>query len=159
MLVDRGGFHELVYDILIKEHRAMAHLLEQALSIPASSPADRVAIFEKFARLLRAHAHAEEKILFPVLDGSHELEHHVREDAAAHARIEKMIREIEQTPPDDPFWRRGVSALRHRLEVHLDDEEHVVFPRARCVIDDARAMDLGLLYERDRDAELARVAR
>jgi hemerythrin superfamily protein len=158
MLVDRGDVHELVYDILIAEHHAMADLLGHALTIPASRPADRVAVFTTFARLLRAHAHAEEKVLFPVLDGSYELAHHTREDAAAHASLQGLLELVELTPAESPDWRRAVAALLRRLLMHFSDEEDVVFPRARCVVDDARAMDLGLLYERDRDSELARLA-
>jgi iron-sulfur cluster repair protein YtfE (RIC family) len=159
MLIDRGPFHELVYDILVTEHRALAALLEQALAIPASRPAERVATFTGFARLLRAHAHAEEKIFFPVLDGSYELGHHVREDAVAHARIGELLREIEGIPAMDPAWHHALVVLRMTLERHFDDEETVVFPRAHCVVGDARAMELGALYEYDRDEELARLAR
>jgi hemerythrin superfamily protein len=158
MLVDRGSFHELVYDILIAEHRAMAALLEEALATPASQAAARTEAFTRFARLLRAHAHAEEKILFPVLDGSYELGHHVRKDAAQHAQLEELVRLIEDTPAADPAWRPSVAALQRRLLLHFVDEEDVVFPRARRVMDDAHAMDLALRYERDRDAVLDRLA-
>jgi hemerythrin-like domain-containing protein len=154
MLVDRGSFHALLFDILIEEHRLIATLVERALALPSSEPAERVAAFARISRLVRAHAGAEEDILFPVLDGSYELGHHVREDVAVHAAIAERMRRIERTPADGVDWSHDLAALWELLAQHFADEENVVFPRARCVISDGSSMELAISYERDRDRML-----
>ena len=154
MLVDRGPFHTMIFDLLIAEHREIAALLDRALAVPEEEPAERIQVFAALDRLVRAHARAEEEIVFPVLAGSYELGRHMHEDADDHAIIGALLDRIERTPADGPDWRYDLALLRDRLTRHFEDEELVVFPKAHCVISDERAMDLAIAYERDRDLTL-----
>jgi len=111
--------------------------------------ADRAGL-ARLARMLRIHARAEEDIVFPALDGSHELGHHVREDQALHRVIDAELLAVEREP-DDAAWQPRLAALRVTLVAHCAEEESQLFPRARCVISDSHARDLFDVYELEQE--------
>jgi iron-sulfur cluster repair protein YtfE (RIC family) len=144
MLIDRGDFRGLIFTRLVEEHRDILAMLDAALRV-AEDPVARVRMFSRLARVLRIHARAEEEIVFPVLDGSYELGHHVREDQAAHVEIDELIRRVETAEGDT--WRAHVDALRTAMLRHFADEEEVLFPGAHNVISDQHGQDMLIEYE------------
>jgi hemerythrin superfamily protein len=151
MLVDTSGFHGGVFATLLEEHRVITGMLDELLRRPAGEAAERGAAFTALARTVRAHDRAEEAIVYPPLDGSYELGHHVRIDRRQHRAIEELLQAVERTPADDPAWTGRLSELQRLLARHLADEEGVVIPRARFVISGQHASELLLAYERERD--------
>lgn len=159
MLVDTGGFHGFVFDTLIAEHRAMLGMLDRLRALPATDVDARRAAFAELSRAVYAHARAEELIVFPALDGSHELGHHVRLDKREHQAIEGLMRDIETTPASSLDWARKVAMLADLLHRHFVDEEEVVFPHARNVISDQHSAELLTSYETERDLVLSQLQR
>jgi hemerythrin superfamily protein len=151
MLVATSDYHGLLFDRLAEEHREILTALEQALSIGESDPHGRREAFRHLARTIRIHARAEEEVVFPPLDGSYELGHHVREDVAQHRAIEEQLRDIELGFPSGAAWLEAVRRLRTLLLHNFADEEGVVFPRAHNVISDPAARDLLVVYEQQRE--------
>jgi hypothetical protein len=154
MLVDTGEYHGLLFDRLVEEHREILAMLDDAVAIDEDDVIGRRSAFRRLARVIRIHARAEETIVFPALDGSYELGHHVREDQAHHRAIDARIRELERSSVIGESWRARIRDLRTMLECHFADEEQVVFPHARCVISDPRSREL--LDEYDQERELLR---
>lgn len=159
MLVDTGGFHGFVFDTLIAEHRSIAAKLERIRALPAEDAETRRVEFAELGRLIYAHARGEELIVFPALDGSYELGHHVRLDRREHQAIEAMIRDIESTPAASLDWSRKLTLLADLLRRHFADEEEVVFPHAHNVISDQHAAQLLDTYEAERDLVLSQLPR
>lgn len=143
MLVDRGSFQGFIFTRLIEEHREILALFDAALV--DGEPAT----FRRLARILRVHAKAEELIVFPALDGSHELGHHVHEDVLIHRDIDEQLRALENSADRGPAWLARASALREILLAHFADEEVLLFPGAHCVISDQHSQDLLNEYERE----------
>ena len=151
MLVATSDYHGLLFDRLAEEHHEILAALDQALAIDESDPHGRREAFRYLARVIRIHARAEEDVVFPTLDGSYELGHHVREDQAQHRAIEDQLREIELGFPSGAAWFEAMRRLRSLLLRNFTDEEGVVFPRAHNVISDPQARDLLIEYEQQRE--------
>lgn len=143
MLVDRSTFLGFIFARLVEEHREILAILDGALE--DGQPAS----FRRLARILRVHARAEELIVFPALDGSHELGHHVHEDVQVHRDIDQQLRALEQSADRGPAWRARAMTLREILVTHFGDEELRLFPGAQCVISDQHSQDLLNEYERE----------
>lgn len=158
MLVDTSEYHGLLFDRLVEEHREILAMLDATADIDDDDVIGRRTAFRRLARIIRIHARAEEMIVFPALDGSYELGHHVREDQAHHRAIDARIRELERGSAIDQSWTAQIQSLRTMLEVHFADEEQVVFPQARCVISDPRSRELLEEYDQERELLLRQPA-
>jgi hemerythrin superfamily protein len=154
MLTNRTDAEGSVFERLVEEHVAIRKLLEAGLASHADDPT-RTAAFHQLARMIRAHARAEDEIVFAALDGSHELGGHMRADHVAHAAIAEALDDVEALAPSSPAWKQRLHGLSALLTSHFRDEETVVFPRARFVISAQRAAEMLALYDRDRELALA----
>jgi hypothetical protein len=154
MLMRTVPYAGRVFDLLIEEHRVILGLFAALRALPAHAVAERRAGLAEVGRLLRAHARAEQEIVFPALDGSHELGHHVREDRRQHAEIDADLCAIEALDPAGTAWAQEVAALAALVARHMADEEEILIPGARRVIGDTYAETLLLEYQLDRDLTL-----
>jgi hypothetical protein len=148
--------HEIgVFAILIDEHRQIADDFE-ALDRIADADA-RTAMFERIARELLAHAHAEQAIVYHRLDHSRELEKEIERSAHQHAHIENLIRDIRMHDAAGSAWAVRMEELRRAVEEHIDEEERDVIPRAHLVIDDRAVIELATWYDAEKKLELERL--
>jgi hypothetical protein len=151
MLVDTSDSRGTLFERLVEEHRDILAMLAATLEIDDTDMLGRRAGFARLARVLRIHARAEEAIVFPRLDGSYELGHHVREEQAQHRAIDGRMKEIERSSAIGDAWRAEVEALRRVLEQHFAVEEKFLIPHAHCVISDPDAHTL--LADWDQECE------
>jgi hypothetical protein len=141
-----------LFGTLIQEHRMTAALLDIVLTTPAESPRERVVAFRDAAREILAHLRAEQEVVYAALAGSYELADEIEEAQDAHARIEALIRQIDELGDGGPRWLGRVQALQRTLDAHVRHEEAVVLPGARTVIDPwDHQEDLLATYLRDRE--------
>jgi hypothetical protein len=151
MLVDSSDYHGLLFDRLADEHHAILAMLDGALLIRDGDLRGQHEAFLRLAHDIRVHARAEEDVVFPTLDGSYELGHHVRQDKAHHRAIEDQLRAMELDLPSGAAWREEMLRLRGLLERNFRDEEEVVFTRAHNVIGDPQSRELLVEYEQQRE--------
>ncbi|MFI8449194.1 hemerythrin domain-containing protein [Streptomyces erythrochromogenes] len=115
---------------LTADHREMDEtfdILEQA--VPA---AERQTAAERLTIELVRHTVAEEEHLYPTLrevlpDGDLIADREI----ADHARMEKILKDLEGLDADGPHFDRLVVALRAEVTAHVWDEEENLFPRLR----------------------------
>ncbi|MFJ9767781.1 hemerythrin domain-containing protein [Streptomyces erythrochromogenes] len=115
---------------LTADHREMDEtfdILEQA--VPA---AERRTAAERLTIELVRHTVAEEEHLFPTLrevlpDGDLIADREI----ADHARMEKILKDLEGLDADRPLFDQLVVALRAEVTAHVWDEEENLFPRLR----------------------------
>jgi len=149
MLVDSGDYHGLIFGRLREEHREIVSLLADVMRLDDDEA--RAAAFARLAQLIRIHDRAEDEIVYPVLEGSRELRHHMREDTKDHRAIDALLRSIEVDSAAGPGWQERLTALRAALDHHFADEEEYVFPRAHAVISSPEEQEMLLFYEQERE--------
>ncbi len=151
MYVETDGHPGLLFHRLVEEHREILRILDELRATDAAAPpAEQAAVVARLGRIIRIHARAEEAVIFPVLDGSYELGHHVREDEQDHRTIDAQVSLIERRAASGQTWLDQLEALRVMLLRHFEDEEEYVFPLARYVLN-PRSDDLLRVYELERE--------
>lgn len=116
---------------LTADHREVDELFAQFTDAMPGS-ADRKRLVDAITIELVRHSVAEEQHLYPAV------REHLEEGAALadkelahHARVEELLKELEEREPADIDFDRLVVKLRTEVTAHVDDEENHLFAQLR----------------------------
>lgn len=140
--------HESVFGVLTKQHREVDDLFEQ-VELAADEPVRARRLFEQLAELLRAHAHAEEAVLYPRLAQVETVASTIAHGRHEHAEIERHLEDLRGHRELGNVWRTGLHELAREVRHHVATEEVEVFAAGRQALTHDEALALG--------AELRRV--
>ncbi|MFH8573996.1 hemerythrin domain-containing protein [Streptomyces sp. NPDC017993] len=116
---------------LTSDHREVDELFEQLdNAMPGSERRKQLA--DALTIELVRHSVAEEQHLYPAvrehLDGGDAI---ADREVADHARVENLLKDLEERDADDTDFDRLVRELRTEVTAHVADEEHNLFPQLR----------------------------
>lgn len=116
---------------LTADHREVDELFAQfSDAMPGS--ADRKRLVDAITIELVRHSVAEEQHLYPaVREHLEEGAALVDKELADHARVEELLKELEEREPDATDFDRLVVKLRTEVTAHVDDEENHLFAQLR----------------------------
>ncbi|UYQ66334.1 hemerythrin domain-containing protein [Streptomyces peucetius] len=118
-------------DELVTAHREVELLFRLQASLPSGDRRRREVADEVLFELV-SHAVTEEHNLYPAvrdyLEGGGELADKELED---HAKIERLLKDLEDLSADDPRFDSLVSQLMLDVMAHFRDEEQQLFPALR----------------------------
>jgi len=109
------------------EHRALKKMLRAMADSDLEQAAQRAALLETAADLLTRHAVEEENIIYPALRACG-LTSAVKAQLEEHADMRAMIRDLQETAPEDPAWAETARRLLTLVEDHAAEEEQELFP-------------------------------
>ncbi|MET9801577.1 hemerythrin domain-containing protein [Streptomyces sp. NPDC006368] len=109
---------------------------------------ERQGTLKDIVHLTFSHAFAEETVLWPALrrlasDGD-ELTARVEDE---HQRINDLVTEMERIGPDDPRHDELAAEAFALIRQDIRDEEDLLLPRLRDLLDTARLRQLGAAWE------------
>ena len=141
-----------VVAVILEDHRTMEGLLRRMRSIED----DRRAALNDFAALLIAHAEAEEAEVYPALKrfrnvDDEEVEHGEEEHHEGNEALLALM-EVGQVNSDE--WDEKLEELATAITHHIDEEERTILNGARANVPDARRVELGAAFLRDREKHL-----
>lgn len=116
-------------DILIKDHRQVAALFEQAEETEDKKKKQR--LFEQISTALGMHMHIEETALYPTLEQHEEFEDISREAVEEHRQVKTLIREINNLSEDSEKFDAKLKVMQENIEHHVEEEEKEMFPQMR----------------------------
>ena len=137
-----------VIDLILADHRLFEELLRQL----RDESNDREGLRTIMARLLVAHAEAEEKVVYPqfrqkrAIDAE-DAEHGTHEHAEGHEALLQVL-EVKDTAGEE--FNEAVKALSGALHHHLDEEEREILNPARHDLSDQVRTELGAAFARQR---------
>ncbi|MEU5544754.1 hemerythrin domain-containing protein [Streptomyces sioyaensis] len=135
---------------LTADHREVAEMFEQFADAMPGTP-DRKRMIDAITIELVRHSVAEEQHLYPAvrehLEGGPAL---ADKELADHARVEQLLKDLEQRQPDDQDFDRLAVKLHTEVTAHMDDEENHLFPKLR---DGVHSFVLESLGEKVREAK------
>lgn len=137
-----------------ERHRTFLRILEQT----HGDSSGRRELFPKLVESVRAHAAAEERVLYAELlahpEGRDRAGHSVKEHHEADAIFEELL----QKDYSDTGWLTRFKTLAEELRHHMKEEEREVFPLAERLISERRQREMAEELEHAKRDEEARVA-
>lgn len=109
------------------DHRAVQDLIEQAAT--QTDQAQRAATIAQIRQALLPHMAAEEKVLYPVLQGAQRPEDRVLGVAAAeeHQAARDVLNKLEQGNLSQEQYAAQLTLLRDMINTHVQREEEQLF--------------------------------
>ncbi|HEY0099743.1 MAG TPA: hemerythrin domain-containing protein [Pyrinomonadaceae bacterium] len=129
------------FELLKNDHAKVSSLLEKAEA--ATDAPTRQQLFTQLKQELDIHAHIEEVILYPALQGAEETSDLTEEAYEEHQEVKDLLSELEATPADSEEWGDILLELKDSVEHHVEEEEGEMFPKARTVLSTEQLNEIG----------------
>ncbi|MEU0185231.1 hemerythrin domain-containing protein [Streptomyces sp. NBC_00510] len=128
---------------LLADHREVEEIFDRMQSMSTGDPALRELVDEVTIELVR-HSVAEEQYLYPAVREHVEGGDRIADkEIADHARIEELLKELEQLPPNDGRFHPLLMRLMDEVTAHVQDEEGTLFPGLSSACSPEALDDLG----------------
>lgn len=140
-----------IFESLRESHDKQRALLKALLETSGESDT-RKDLYHELKEELQLHAAAEERHFYSPLiekDRTIDLSRH---GIAEHHEIDELIEQLDNTDYDSPAWLTHMKSLAHKVEHHLDEEEHEFFQQAGKVLSEKQKENLAQEYEQEMDS-------
>lgn len=135
------------YDLLKEDHKKVADIFEKLEPTTERALKTREELFRKLNSELEVHAAVEEQIFYPVLKEAAETRDITFEAFEEHRIVKELLKELNSTPKDSEEWTAKLTVLKENVEHHVEEEEGEMFKKARKVLTDEEAEELGTRME------------
>jgi len=115
-----------VTDLLRRQHADAKALIDRLERCPVE---ERSQVLAELSAALRAHAQAEEEILYPKLEDQTETRDIIEESYEDHEEIKAALADLERCSVDDEEFLDRVQAVEDLVTGHVKDEEGTLFPK------------------------------
>jgi len=134
-------------DVIVSDHRELERCFQQ-LEGGELGPDQRRDLVDHLIAEITRHSVAEEMYLYPAArevlsDGDRLADHEIEE----HAEVERVMKELDGVPPDDPAFENLVAGMIGDVRHHLAEEEENLLPRMREMCTAEQLADLGRKVE------------
>ena len=130
--------------LLEADHRRLEALFAQGAATTTRAVKRRARILAALAAELNVHELIEEKVLYPALRPFSEARDVVLEGGEEHHVADLLLRELKAVAPGDERWAAKLKVLQESIEHHIQEEERLMFPTARGVLDGQALHALGV---------------
>ena len=139
-----------VLELLINDHEKVSELFEQVKA--TEDRAKHQQLFEQIKQELEVHAHIEEAVFYPALQGkgNQELTDIVLEGIEEHHQAKMFLREISNLSDDSEKFDAKLKVLMEDVEHHVDEEENEMFPLVEEVFEESELDALGRELEAEK---------
>lgn len=140
-----------IYDELKSDHDKARSLLAQIAAMSDRASKSKEKAFEQLKEMMTAHSRAEERVFYSALKSSEDAKDEVLEGYEEHHLVDVLLREISRLAPGEERWKAKFSVLKENIEHHAEEEEEQIFDKARQVLSDEEAEELGRKFVAARD--------
>ena len=134
-----------IFEAIRKDHDIQRELLDKLVETSGDTK-ERDEIFKSLKLELEIHADAEERHYYKPLIDSDMMQDKARHGIAEHHEIDELVEKLEETDYDSSAWLKIAKDLKHKVEHHLEDEEHKFFQLSGKVLTDKQKLDLAKSY-------------
>jgi iron-sulfur cluster repair protein YtfE (RIC family) len=135
------------FNLLKEDHKRVAGIFEKLEPTTERAQKTREELFSKLNSELEVHAAVEEQIFYPVLKEAAETREITFEAFEEHRVVKELLKELASTPKDTEEWTAKLTVLKENVEHHVEEEEGEMFKKARKVLTDEEAEELGSRME------------
>ena len=131
------------YDLLKEDHKKVFDIFEKLEPTTERALKTREELFSKLESELEVHSSIEEQIFYPALKQAAETRDIVLEAFEEHRVVKDLLKELASTAKDTEQWTAKLTVLKESVEHHVEEEESEMFKKAKKVLTDEQAEDLG----------------
>lgn len=117
------------------EHRATLKIFDAIEATTERQVKRRKMLLIQLKHALSKHAFEEENVVYPAMRDHGQVE---EADGLTHDHgyVKQYLFDLSELAPSDPAWIGKVAAFRSDIEIHMRQEEDVLFPRLRAALGD-----------------------
>lgn len=132
-------------NLLHIDHLKVSKLLEEVAATTKRAVKKREVLFEQIKQELKRHEQAEEKIFYPALKTDEpKAKDQILEAVEEHHLIDEIIEELQTIPYGDEVWKAKFTVLKENIEHHVQEEEQILFKKAKQVYSHEDLENLGM---------------
>ena len=147
-----------VFTLLKTDHKKVAGILEKIDATTERGVKTREELFTQLKTELDVHARIEETIFYPELEKADETRDITLEAFEEHRLVKQLLGELEKMDKGEEQWTARFTVLKENVEHHVEEEETDMFPKAKKVLSDEQAEELGTRMEAAKSKELKAAA-
>jgi hemerythrin superfamily protein len=133
-------------DLLKRQHRAVEELFGE-LDDAGEGAKTKQRLCHELSDQLAVHAEIEERIFYPE-SRQEDTEALLRESVDEHLSMKRLLAEIMEGGTESQQFMARMKVLEERVDHHVEEEEKVLFPRARRSCSREELEELGERMER-----------
>lgn len=130
-------------ELLMSDHRRFEQLLKEGEDSTERAKKGRRQVLQALATELTVHETIEEQILYPALEPHPEARKTALEGYEEHHVADGIINELKEVATDDEKWAAKFKVLKENVTHHITEEERMMFPAARGVLEREELLALG----------------
>lgn len=142
-----------IYERIKQDHEKHRSLMDK-IADTSGDTEERRKWFRELMVDVKGHANAEEQAFYAILMEKQDSQDQARHSVAEHKETNDLFGELEEMEMSNPHWLPKFKELQHDLEHHMEEEEDDVFPMAKELIDDKRAIELTGKFNARKEQEL-----
>lgn len=135
------------FTLLKADHKKVAGILEKIDATTERGVKTREELFTQLKSELDLHAQIEETVLYPALEKADETHEITLEAYEEHRLVKQLLGELEKMDKGNEQWTARFTVLKENIEHHVEEEEDEMFKKARKVLSEEEAEDLGARLE------------
>jgi hemerythrin-like domain-containing protein len=130
-------------ELLMTDHRRFEQLLKEGEDSTERAKKGRREVLKALASELSVHEAIEEQILYPALEPHPEARKTALEGYEEHHVADGILNELKDVATNDEKWAAKFKVLKENIEHHITEEERLLFPSARGVLEQEELLALG----------------
>jgi len=146
------------FTLLKADHKKVAGILEKIDATTERGVKTREELFTQLKTELDIHTQIEETIFYPTLEKADETHDITLEAFEEHKVVKMLLGELEALGKDKEEWTAKFTVLKENIEHHVEEEEGEMFTKARKVLSESEAEDLGSRMEEAKGKQKAAAA-
>lgn len=144
-----------IYPLLRKDHSEIRKLLKKLENNDETALATRRDLFSTVKNDILLHSEAEYHTLYVALKEHDETHAMILKDAAKHRHIDVLLDELGCINAVSDAWLAKLAVLKESLERHMAEEEQTLFCKARALLSDEQADEMGRFFQAQKQTTLA----
>jgi hemerythrin-like domain-containing protein len=129
--------------LLKTDHKKVLRILADIDSTTDRAEKKRKKLFEDIVNEITVHTKIEEKIFYPALKEYAKAKNIILEAYEEHGLVDKIIADLKRVNYTDEKWKAKFSVLMENLKHHIKEEEKIMFPLSKRLLDKNELKSLG----------------
>lgn len=151
-----GAVSMSIYTLLKGEHDEVGVLISLLEASPNALSGGRKAVFDRLKTELLSHAKAEEASVYIRLRERLPEKTEVDHAFEQHHKMEQDLIALEQALHTPKAWHRCIETLKHDVQHHVHEEEHIIFEQMKGRFSNEEADDMARNFHVIKQKELER---